>query len=59
MACGRDLALQFKLMDEEDEVTLVCSTLAEEECCHLITWGVDSAWETHKSLLQESIGLSC
>ena len=52
-ACDRDLALQLEFAGEENAVTLICSTLAGEECCRLMTRGVDSAWETHKGIARE------
>ena len=53
MACDRDLALQLEFVGEENAVTLICSTLAGEECCRLMARGVDSAWETHKRIARE------
>ena len=48
MTFGRDLALQLEVLDKDDAVTLICSTLAGEERLHLTAPGVDSAWETHR-----------
>ena len=53
MTFGRDLALQLEVLDKDDAVTLICSTLAGEERLHLTAPGVDSAWETHKRIAHE------
>jgi hypothetical protein len=53
LTCGRDLALQLEAVVEGDAVTLICSTLAGEERLRLTARGVDSAWETHKSIARE------
>ena len=53
VAFDTDLALQLELDSQEDEITLICSTLAGEECCRLFAKGVDSAWETHKRIARE------
>ena len=54
LTCGRDLALQLEFVGEDDNsVTLICSTLVGEERLHLTARGVDSAWETHKSIARE------
>ena len=50
LTCGRHLTLQLEFVAEGDAVTLICSTLAGEECFRLTVEGVDSAWETHKRI---------
>jgi hypothetical protein len=52
VACDRDLALQLELV----QITLICSTLAGQECCRLIARGVDSACELNVNLLKTPWG---
>ena len=53
LTCSRDVALQLDLVGEDDEVSLICSTLAGEERYRLIAEAVDSAWETYKKIARE------
>jgi hypothetical protein len=53
VTCGRDLALQLDFVHKDDAAMLICSTLAGEERLRLTARGVDSAWETHKSIARE------
>ena len=55
MACGRDIALQLEVVVPTvgEAVTLICSTLAEEESFRFTPQRDDSAWETHKSIARE------
>ena len=54
LTCGRDSALQLEFVGEDDNtVTLICSTLVGEERLHLTARGDDSAWQTHKRIARE------
>eukprot|EP00435_Cladocopium_sp_Y103_P056776 s1077_g19.t1 len=54
VTCAGDVALQLQaVVEDDDAVALICSTLVGEERLRLTVLGVDSAWDTHKRIARE------